>query len=103
MDNNNSAFENGSYDGSRTNEGREFYNNDERRFKKEGYDTGKRLYRSNTNAMLLGICGGMGNYFNCDPTVVRLIFLLFGFCSVGTGLVVYLIMGAIIPKSPYNE
>ena len=33
----------------------------------------KKLYRSNTNKMLCGVCGGIGEYFNIDPTIVRLI------------------------------
>ena len=40
----------------------------------------KKLYRSNTNKMLCGVCGGIGEYFNIDPTIVRLIWAIF-ICS----------------------
>ena len=36
----------------------------------------KRLYRSNKDAMIAGVCGGLGEYFNLDPTVVRLLAIL---------------------------
>ena len=44
----------------------------------------KKLYRSNTNKMLCGVCGGIGEYFNIDPTIVRLIWAIF-ICS-GPGI-----------------
>lgn len=59
----------------------------------------KKLYRSRTNYMIAGICGGLGEYFGIDPTVIRLIFaitLLLG----GASLIVYLIAWIIIPLSP---
>ena len=37
----------------------------------------KKLYRSNINKMLCGVCGGIGEYFNIDPTIVRLIWAIF--------------------------
>lgn len=58
-------------------------------------DMNKKLYRSNTNRMLCGVCGGIGEYFNIDPTIVRLLWALFA-CS-GTGLLAYLIAAVIIP------
>ena len=39
----------------------------------------KRLYKSSTNRVLCGVCGGIGEYFNIDPTIIRLIFVLFVF------------------------
>lgn len=63
----------------------------------------KRLYRSNLNKMICGVCGGIGNYFNCDPTIIRLLMVLFAFFSFGTGVVAYFIMAIVIPTSPYNE
>ena len=38
----------------------------------------KRLYRSRENKMLCGVCGGIGEYFNVDATLIRLLFVLFG-------------------------
>ncbi|WP_122641904.1 PspC domain-containing protein [Luxibacter massiliensis] len=55
----------------------------------------KRLYRSRGNRMLCGVCGGIGEYFNVDPTIIRLAFVLFG-CT-GTGIVAYFIAAVIIP------
>lgn len=59
---------------------------------------GKKLYRSRKNRMLCGVCGGIGEYLNIDPTLVRLLTVLLG-CS-GTGILVYIIAAIIIPDSP---
>lgn len=56
----------------------------------------KRLYKSATNRMLCGVCGGVGEFFNIDPTIVRLIVVLLGFTP--TGLVAYIIAACIIPE-----
>lgn len=59
----------------------------------------KKLYRSNTDRKLCGVCGGFAEYFDLDPTIIRLIFIfltLFG----GGGLLIYLICALVIPKSP---
>ncbi len=57
----------------------------------------KRLLRSHENRMLAGICGGISEYFNIDPTIVRLIWVAFSL-AYGTGLFVYLIAWIIIPE-----
>lgn len=59
---------------------------------------GKRLYRSRENKMLCGVCGGIGEYFNVDATLIRLLFVLFG-CT-GSGIVAYIIAAIIIPDRP---
>lgn len=56
----------------------------------------KRLYKSATNRMLCGVCGGVGEFFNIDPTIVRLVVVLLGFTL--TGLVAYIIAACIIPE-----
>ena len=56
----------------------------------------KRLYRSNTDRMIAGVCGGIGEYFNIDPTLVRLAWAIFGCCG-GAGIVAYVIAAIIIP------
>lgn len=56
----------------------------------------KRLYKSRTNRVLCGVCGGLGEYFNIDPTIIRLLFVLLG-CTM-TGIVAYLIAAIIIPE-----
>lgn len=59
----------------------------------------KKLYRSNTDRKLCGVCGGLAEYFDIDPTIIRLIFIfltLFG----GGGVLIYLICALVVPKSP---
>ncbi len=56
---------------------------------------GKELYRSQQNKMIFGVCGGIGEFFGIDPTLIRLIWALFA-CS-GAGFVAYLIAALIIP------
>jgi len=58
----------------------------------------KQLTRSISNRMIAGVCAGLGDYLNIDPTVVRLLFVL-GFFLTGPGiLVAYLIMAIIVPE-----
>ena len=57
----------------------------------------KKLRKSLTNKMICGVCGGVGEYFNIDPTVVRLIWAILTVFGVGCGLVVYLIAAVIMP------
>ena len=59
----------------------------------------KRLYKSTTNRVLCGVCGGIGEYFNIDPTIIRLLCLML-ICGWGSGLLGYLIAAIIIPESP---
>ena len=58
----------------------------------------KKLYRSKYDRKLLGICGGIAEYFQIDPTIVRLIWALFAF--TGRGLLAYVIAAFIIPVKP---
>ena len=59
----------------------------------------KRLYKSNENKMLDGVCGGLGEYFGMDPTLVRLAWVLF--CALGgSGVIAYLLAAIIIPRRP---
>jgi len=59
-------------------------------------NTQKRLTRSR-DKMLAGVCAGLGNYFDIDPTIVRLAFVIFGFAG-GAAVLVYLIMWIIVPE-----
>ena len=61
----------------------------------------KRLYSSRRDVMIAGVCGGIAEYFDVDPTIVRLIavILVLGW---GSGLLAYLIAVLIIPKNPYQ-
>jgi phage shock protein C len=59
----------------------------------------RRLYRSDTNKVFAGICGGLGEYFNVDPVILRVVWLfLVVFSGVVPGLIVYIIAIFIIPK-----
>jgi len=59
----------------------------------------KRLYRSRNEEMIAGVCGGLADYLNVDPTVIRLVFLLLFFAG-GGGLFIYLILWVIMPLQP---
>ncbi|ADU27698.1 PspC domain-containing protein [Ethanoligenens harbinense] len=59
----------------------------------------KRLYRSRTQRMLAGVCGGIAEYFNIDPTLIRLGWVIFA-CMGGTGVLAYIIAAIVIPLSP---
>ena len=58
----------------------------------------KRLYRSRTNRSISGVCGGLGEYLNIDPVVIRLLWVLGSFASVGIGVVAYFVAAVIIPE-----
>lgn len=58
----------------------------------------KRLYRSKKNRMLFGVCGGLGEYFNTDPTIIRLIAVIVGFFTIGSAFLIYLVSAVIIPE-----
>lgn len=59
----------------------------------------RKLYRSRTDKMIAGVCGGIAKYFNVDATIVRLLFVLF-FILGGGALLVYVIMWLIVPQEP---
>ena len=59
----------------------------------------KRLYKSSENSMLCGVCGGIAEYFDIDPTLVRLGWVLF--CALGgSGIIAYIIAAIVIPRKP---
>jgi len=59
---------------------------------------GKKLLRSKKERMIGGVCGGLGNYFNIDPTIVRLIFVLSFFFLFKSSLLIYLLLLIIVPE-----
>ena len=59
----------------------------------------KQLYKSTTNKKVAGVCGGIGEYFDIDPTLVRLGFVALSFLP-GGGLAVYIIPAIIMPDRP---
>ncbi len=61
----------------------------------------KKLYRSRNSKMLAGVCGGLADYLNMDPTVVRVLYALLSFFSAAfPGIIVYIILALIIPEEP---
>lgn len=64
----------------------------------------KKLYKSNTNKMIAGVCGGIGEYFNIDATIIRLAWVLLSIpMAVFGGIVAYILAALIIPSSSrYN-
>ena len=59
----------------------------------------KRLTKSDDNRVLCGVCGGIGEYLNIDPTLIRIIWAIFA-CS-GAGIIVYFIAALIMPEAPF--
>lgn len=62
---------------------------------------GKKLYRIRTGRKILGVCGGLANYFDIDPTIIRVVFALIGLFW-GAGILAYFIMALVIPENPYE-
>lgn len=59
----------------------------------------KKLHRSRNERMVCGVCGGIAEYFNIDPTIIRLVWVLFALGG-GSGLLVYFLAAIIIPDGP---
>ncbi len=59
----------------------------------------KRLYRSNNETKVAGVCSGLGQYFQIDPTLVRLFFVFLAFYNL-LGVWVYLVLALLVPKAP---
>jgi len=58
----------------------------------------KRLYRSDTDKMIGGICGGIAEYFTLDPTLVRIGYILLSLFTVFSGVLAYLVLWIVVPK-----
>jgi phage shock protein PspC (stress-responsive transcriptional regulator) len=56
----------------------------------------KKLQRS-LDSKIFGVCGGLGEYFDIDPTIIRIIFLV-ALVTFGSGLLLYLILALVMPK-----
>ena len=59
----------------------------------------KKLYKSNSDKKIDGVCAGIAEYFNLDPTVVRIAWIIFS-CLGGSGLLAYLICAIVMPRKP---
>jgi phage shock protein C len=62
----------------------------------------KKLYRSRTDCKIAGVCGGLGAYFDIDPTLVRLFFILFFFVG-GSAFLAYVVIWIITPLEPIGQ
>ena len=62
----------------------------------------RKLYRSRSDRMVAGVASGLGEYLNMDPTIVRLLFVLFALAG-GPGLLVYLVMMLVVPEEPLDS
>lgn len=59
----------------------------------------KRLYKSRTDKKIDGVCAGIADYFNIDPTLIRLAWILF--CALGgSGILAYIVAALVIPVQP---
>ena len=59
----------------------------------------KKLYRSQKDQKIAGVCAGIANYFKIDPSIVRLIWALAILCA-GTGVLAYIVCALVIPEEP---
>jgi phage shock protein PspC (stress-responsive transcriptional regulator) len=57
----------------------------------------KKLYRSKTNRVIFGVCGGLGEYFETDPLIVRILFVVLSLVN-GAGIIAYLILAVVVPE-----
>jgi phage shock protein C len=62
-------------------------------------DPARKLYRSQTNRQVAGVCGGLAQYFNVDATLIRVLFVLLAVLG-GSGVLLYIAMWIIVPKQP---
>lgn len=70
------------------------------RLERSVYMEPKKLYRSSTNKMICGVCQGIAEYINLDPTVIRLLWVIFSI--FGVGILVYIIAAIIMPIKEEN-
>jgi phage shock protein C len=59
----------------------------------------KRLMRSSTDKKIAGVCAGLADYFDMDPTIIRVLWLLLVICG-GTGILAYFILWMVLPVAP---
>ena len=74
-------------------------NNDNDNINKKGI---RRLYKSDTDKILCGVCGGIAEYLNIDSTIVRLIWVIISLHG-GMGVLLYIIACFVIPENPKNR
>jgi phage shock protein C len=62
----------------------------------------KKLRRS-CDKMIAGVCAGLAEYFNIDPVIIRIIFVILALPGVGTGILVYILLWIIMPECPTDS
>ena len=62
----------------------------------------RRLYRSRNERMLAGVCGGLAEYLKADPTLIRLLFVVFALAG-GPGIIAYALFWIIVPLEPQED
>lgn len=62
--------------------------------------TVRRLFKSRNDRKIFGVCGGLAHHFGIDPTIVRLLFVISAFVSIGFTLLAYAIMAIVVPTAP---
>lgn len=60
---------------------------------------GKKLVRNKESKMICGVCGGIGEYLSIDPTVIRILWIVLSFASVGMGILMYFIVAVVMPDT----
>lgn len=66
----------------------------------DSQDRSERKLMRSKNRMLLGVCGGIAEFFRVDATLIRLLVVFFALAGIGAGIVAYLIAAVIMPRSP---
>ena len=61
----------------------------------------KRLYKSRRNRTLCGVCGGIGEYLDVDPVLIRVLWIVFTFMG-GAGILAYIVCALIMSNDPYD-
>jgi phage shock protein C len=59
-----------------------------------------KLFRSRTEKKLLGVCGGLADYMQLDPVIIRLVFVMAGLASFGIVVIAYIVLGIVVPQTP---
>ena len=62
----------------------------------------KKLTKSATNRKIAGVCGGIAEYFNIDPVIIRILWVIFTFAG-GAGILAYIICAIIMTSDPYGK
>ena len=60
----------------------------------------ERLYRSRTDRIIAGVCGGIGIYYKTDPNLVRILWVVLTLLSIGIGIIAYIVAWILIPEEP---